>query len=55
MENRILKLALGLLVLTVLGFAGYRFIQNKDRVEIQSVVTSLQGHHLCKGTTCVKQ
>jgi len=35
MKNRILKLALGALVLAGLGFAGYRYMQQRDNVEIQ--------------------
>jgi len=38
MKNRILKLVLGALVLAGLGFAGYRYMQQQDNVEIQSTV-----------------
>jgi uncharacterized protein HemX len=36
MKNHILKLALGALALAALGYAGYRFMQQRqDRVEVQ--------------------
>jgi hypothetical protein len=38
MEHRLLKLALGALALAALGFAGYRFMQRGDRVEITSTM-----------------
>ncbi len=42
MKNHILKLALGALILAALGFVGYRFIQNRDNVEIQSAKSTYQ-------------
>jgi len=36
MKNRILKLAFGALVLAGLAFAGYRYMQQQDNVEVQS-------------------
>jgi hypothetical protein len=42
MKHHILKLALGLLTLGALGFAGYRFMQRNDRVEIQSAQESVE-------------
>jgi hypothetical protein len=35
MKHHILKLVLGLLTLGALGFAAYRFMQQRDNVEIQ--------------------
>lgn len=36
MKHHILKLVLGLLALGALGFAGYRFMQQRNQVEIQA-------------------
>ena len=46
MKNQILKLALGALALAALGFAGYRFMQKRDRdtVEIQSPLSTYQNY-----------